>query len=164
MPANDMLIKLYELTDAWEFLETQRGRGVDIRKPIGPERHELTRWVSACFPTSWVSELEQALSNRPLSCFIATHQHTVVGFACYDATALGFFGPLGVDQGFHGKGIGIALTRACLMDMKLKGYGYAVVGMAASPSFYRKVAGAVTIEESSPGIYRSCIGLPRASA
>jgi len=161
MPANDMLIKLYALIDAWEFLETQRGRGVEIRKPIGPDRHELIDWVRSFFPASWASELEQSLSNRPISCFIAIHQHAIVGFACYDATALGFFGPLGVNRDFQGKGVGSALTRACLLDMKLKGYGYAVVGMAASPSFYRRVAGAVTIEGSSPGIYRSCISLTR---
>jgi hypothetical protein len=43
------------------------------------------------------------------------------------------------------------------MDMRLKGYGYAIIGMAESQDFYKKVAGAVEIPDSSPGIYRSCV-------
>ncbi|MEW8692978.1 MAG: hypothetical protein AB2535_18225, partial [Candidatus Thiodiazotropha endolucinida] len=77
----------------------------------------------------------------------------------YDATALGFFGPLGVVESARGNGIGSSLTKACLLDMRLKGYGYAVVGMADTSDFYRKVANAVEIPDSSPGIYQSTLAL-----
>ena len=30
-------------------------------------------------------------------CFIATENGKLIGFACYDATAKGFFGPIGID-------------------------------------------------------------------
>ncbi len=34
---------------------------------------------------------------------------------------------------------------ACLLDMKLTGYGYAIIGGIGPTEFYRKVAGAVEI-------------------
>ena len=44
---------------------------------------------------------------------------------------------------------------ACLLDMKLKGYGYAVVGAVESTRYYQKTVGAWEIPDSSPGIYRT---------
>ena len=34
----DMLVKLYELDDDWQFIIGQKNRGITIRKPIGPIR------------------------------------------------------------------------------------------------------------------------------
>lgn len=157
MPYKDMLVKLYDLNNDWnDIYPSLKGQGIEIRKPIGPEKHFLLNWVGDNFSSGWVSEFDTALSNRPVSCFIAQHEASIIGFGCYDAAALGFFGPLGVVQTARGKGIGRALSKACLMDMRLKGYGYAVIGMAESQEFYKKVAGAIEIPNSSPGIYRSC--------
>jgi predicted N-acetyltransferase YhbS len=80
-----------------------------------------------------------------------------VGFACYDATALGYFGPIGVDQAHRKKGTGKALLAACLLDMKLKGYGYAIVGAVKETAFFEKTVGAVEIPGSTPGLYRARI-------
>lgn len=157
MPYHDMLVKLYDLDYDQQDISDLKGQGIEIRKPIGPEKYDLLLWVEANFSHSWASELDTALSNRPVSCFIAQYKTSILGFACYDATALGFFGPLGVIQSSRGKGIGGALTKACLMEMWLKGYGYTIIGMVESQGFYKKVAGAVEIPDSSPGIYRSCI-------
>ena len=68
------------------------------------------------------------MSNHPISCFVAVQNQQIIGFACYDATALGFFGPTGVIEESRGKGVGKALLLACMLDMKLKGYGYAIIG------------------------------------
>ena len=158
MPFNDMLVKLYDLNNDWnDIYSALKGQDVEIRKPIGPEKHFLIKWVADNFTSGWASELDTALSNRPVSCFIAQHETSILGFACYDAAALGFFGPLGVIPSARSKGIGRALSKACLLDMQLKGYAYAIIGMAESPEFYKKVAGAIEIPDSSPGIYRSCM-------
>ncbi|MCN4143501.1 MAG: GNAT family N-acetyltransferase [Thiohalomonas sp.] len=122
MPCHDMLVKLYDQNyglnyDQQSILEL-RTQGIEIRKPIGPEKHHLLQWVEDNFSSGWASELDTALSNRPVSYFIAQHKTSILGFACYDATALGFFGPLGVIQSERGKGIGKTLTKACLMDMQ----------------------------------------------
>jgi len=154
MTHNDMLVKLYNLKFDWNFMQEQAGKGIDIGKPIGPDRQRLVSWIKMHFPKGWQGELEHALSNTPISCFIAQRESSLLGFVCYDATALGYFGPLGVIENARGSGIGSALTRACLLEMRLKGYGYAIVGMADAADFYRKVAGAVEIPDSYPGIYR----------
>jgi hypothetical protein len=154
----DMLVKLYDLPDDWSFLSAQAGLGVSIRKPIGPEKHLVVGWVREAFEAAWASEVDVALSNRPGTCFIALRAGALAGFACYDATALGFFGPGGVAEGQRGQGTGKALLLACLLDMKLKGYGYAIIGDVGPAEFYARTVHAVEIPDSTPGVYRSMLG------
>ena len=151
----DMLIKLYDLDDEWCFIAEQKLHGVAIRKPIGPEKHLLVEWVADHFSPGWAAETDVAAANTPRSCFTAVKASKFIGFACYDATALGYFGPTGVEKSERGKGIGQALLRACLLDMKLKGYGYAIVGDVKDPEYYKKVVGAIDIPDSSPGVYEN---------
>ena len=153
----DMLVKLYELDINWEFIQEQERNGVIIRKPIGPEKTAVVRWVREHFSELWASETDVALSRTPVSAFIATSAQGLLGFACYDATTLGYFGPTGVEESRRGRGIGKALLLACLLDMKLKGYGYAVIGWAGPKDFYRKSVGAVEIPDSEPGIWKGMI-------
>ena len=96
-----------------------------------------------------------ALSNNPCTCFVAVKDTKIIGFACYDATALGFFGPIGVAKSHRNKGTGSALMTACLLDMKLKGYGYAIVGAVKDTDFYKNAVGAMEIPDSAPGIYKT---------
>jgi len=151
----DMLVKLYDLENNWNFLAEQEKLGVTIRKPIGPEKHLVVDWVRRkFFLDAWASETDMAFSNRPVSCFIALKRNKLIGFACYDATALGFFGPTGVLRSQRGRGTGKALLMACLLDMKLKGYGYAIIGSIGPGEFYRKTVGAVEIPDSTPGVWK----------
>ena len=151
----DMLIKLYDLDDDWSFIAEQKEHGVTIRKPIGPEKHLLVDWVADHFSPGWAAEMDVATANTPRSCFTAVKAPNFIGFACYDATALGFFGPTGVEKSERGQGTGKALLKACLLDMKLKGYGYAIVGDVDDPEYYQKAVGAIEIPDSSPGVYRN---------
>ena len=151
----DMLIKLYEIEDDWRFLAEQKKRAITIRKPIGPEKHIIMNWVSEHFGTGWAGEADTAISNNPRTCFIAVKKEAIIGFACYDATALGFFGPIGVEKKHRTQGTGKALMNACLLDMKLKGYGYAIVGAVEDTEYYKNTVGAAEILDSSPGIYRT---------
>ena len=126
-----------------------------VRKPIGPEHTAITGWVATRFGPGWASEAQVALSNRPVTLWIATRETTLLGFACFDATARSFFGPIGVDDSARGQGLGAALLRACLADMRSFGYGYAIAGCVGAPAFFKRVAGAVEIADSSPGLYAS---------
>jgi GNAT superfamily N-acetyltransferase len=154
MANNDLLIKLYEMRFNGLIQKTPLYPEMELRKPIGPDRRLLISWAQQHFPDLWVGEIESALSNSPTSCFIAQQGASILGFACYDATALGYFGPIGVIEEARGKGIGSCLTQACLQDMWLKGYGYAIVGMASSAAFYGQFATVIEIPGSDPGIYR----------
>ncbi len=153
----DMLVKLYDLQDDWSFIADQAALGIVIRKPVGPEKRLIVGWVATHFADAWASETDRALSNRPVSCFIAAAADRLIGFACYDATSLGYFGPTGVDEECRGKGTGKALLLACLLDMKLTGYGYAIIGAAGPTAFYEKAVGATEIPGSTPGILKTCL-------
>ena len=153
----DMLVKLYELDEERQFIAAQKHPEITIRKPIGPEKHFLIQWVSKNFGSAWAAETDTAFGNSPRSCFVAIRQSAIVGFACYDATALGFFGPVGVDLAYRRQGIGKTLLISCLLDMKLKGYGYAIIGAVKETGFYEKTVAALEIPDSTPGFYSTWI-------
>ena len=152
----DMLVKLYDLREDWNCIAGQEELGITIRKPFDVENHVLVRWVAKTFGDAWSSEVDKALANRPVSCFIAVKEGLPIGFAVYDSI-LGYFGPTGVETSCRAKGTGKALLLAALIDMKLKGYGYAIIGQVGPVEFYKKAVGAVEIPDSYPGLYRTRI-------
>jgi GNAT superfamily N-acetyltransferase len=149
----DLLVKLYELPPSFDFIRRMAKQGVTIRKPIGPERHLITDWIRRHFNARWASEFDASMSGPTPNSFVAIEGEKLLGFACHDATARGFFGPTGVLEGHRGKGIGKALLLACLQEMRLMGYGYAIIGGAGPVAFYEKCCGAAVIPGSKPGIY-----------
>jgi GNAT superfamily N-acetyltransferase len=146
----DMLIRLYPLTEA---AVAKGATAVVVRKPLGFEQQAIVAWVTAGFGSRWASEAGVALANRPVSLFGAFADRRLVGFACYDATARGMFGPIGVDPSHRASGIGAQLLCACLADMRAVGYAYAVAGSVGAPEFFARVAGATGVEGSTPGLY-----------
>ena len=54
-----------------------------------------------------------------------------------------------------GNGTGKALRLDCLLDMKLKGYGKAVVGAIKDTGVFIKTVGALEIPALTPGFYRN---------
>ncbi|MEO1645872.1 MAG: GNAT family N-acetyltransferase, partial [Chloroflexota bacterium] len=146
----DMLVKLYALPS---YQDTQSQHGITIRRAIAPEKHLVLQWIHTHFSDYWVSECDVAFSRQPVSCFLATMDTRLIGFACYDTTRRGFFGPTGVDESARGRGTGTALLLACLHDMWGQGYGYAIIGGVGPIAFYEKMVGATVIPDSTPGIY-----------
>ena len=64
-------------------------------------------------------------------------------FACFDSSAKGFFGPIGVLSEYRGKRVGQSLLLKTLYAMKEYGYGYAIIGWVSDAElFYRKTVGA----------------------
>lgn len=157
----DLIVKLYETEAPGSFEAHQKALGIELRKPIGPEKHAIIAWVLDQFGNTWASEVDVALSNQPQTCFVAVKDNRIIGFACYDATALGFFGPIGVAKSHRKNGTGKALLNACLQDMKSKGYGYAIIGGVTDTDFYKYTVGAMLIPDSAPGIYQNQIKGPQ---
>ncbi|MBL1420402.1 MAG: GNAT family N-acetyltransferase [Alphaproteobacteria bacterium] len=154
---SDMLVKLYDLPQTDIFAKI-RDQNVTLRPAMAPEKHLVCAWVNKHFNQDWVSEVEVAFSRQPVSVYIAVNEdNKMLGFACYDTTARGFFGPTGVDEAERGKGIGEALLLKCLHTMRVIGYGYAIIGWAGPTGFYAKKIGATIIEGSEPGIYKGLI-------
>jgi GNAT superfamily N-acetyltransferase len=154
---SDMLVKLYDLPP-FEPLEQYEARtGITIRRALAPEKHVVSKWVGEHFDMRWVSECEVGFARAPITCIIATENDKLVGFACYDTTMKGFFGPTGVDEQERGRGIGKQLLLYTLYLMRMEGYGYGVIGGAGPKDFYAKATGAVVIEGSVPGIYKGML-------
>jgi predicted N-acetyltransferase YhbS len=134
-----------------------------IRVALPPEQHIIKDWVRTNFSEYWVSEVTAAMAHQPPGCLIATVDGQLVGFACYDATARGFFGPTGVSEDQRGKKIGLALLYHTLVAMKMHGYAYAIIGSAGPKDFYASAIGAMPIASDNEDIYQGLLRLKPAA-
>lgn len=155
---SDMLVKLYELKDHFPLIQKLKNDGIVVRGAMAYEKQPVTGWVKQRFGTAWASECDITFYRQPVSCVIAAKKQKIIGFGCYEATRRNFFGPIGVDEQTRGLGIGKAILLSCLYAMYQMGYGYAIIGSAGPRDFFEKVAGAVKISGSSPGIYAPPVG------
>ena len=145
----DMLVRLYALPDHNKELR----EGYMVRRAAAYDKSVVLPWISQNFSAQWASEADVAFSRQPISCFVALYQEMLVGFACYEATCRGFFGPSGVLEAYRGQGLGTILLLECLRSMKEMGYAYAIIGGVGPKDFYVKTVGAIDIPDSTPGIY-----------
>jgi GNAT superfamily N-acetyltransferase len=163
----DMLVKLYNVKPDHALIARLEGQQITIKRVLAPDSLRVIRFIETSADThwpqeskeSWMGECAAALANHPPTCFVAVQQHTIIGFACYNATAKGYFGPTGVLREAQGKGVGKALLITSLLAMWDEGYGYAIIGWPARSAmgFYVKTVQAQVIEDSSPGIYRRLV-------
>lgn len=154
----DLLIKLYDLQFEKfqkEFFDTE----IKVVRPLAADKNKVIQFVHKEFGENWANECERSFSKVPISCFIGVKKKVIIGFACYDVTAKGYFGPLGIKTDERKKGVGTQLLFSCLSDMWDGEYGYAIVGGVGEHQieFYKKTALASVIPESSPGIYKKMV-------
>ncbi len=149
----DLLVPLLKLPALEPHLAALRPHGIVVRRSRSYEMSQTRRFILRFFTEHWADEAELAFSHMPISCYIATHERKIVGFAVVDVTARGFFGPTGVDPAYRGRGLGTALLIAALHGLRELGYVYGVIGWAGPVSFYMKTVNAIPIEGSVPGIY-----------
>jgi predicted N-acetyltransferase YhbS len=150
----DMLVPLYALPSIDPCLEDLKAKhGVVIRPIHTFERSVLRKFVETHFSRGWADEAEMGFRHMRPSCLVAVHNERIVGFAAYDCTFNGFFGPTGVLESERGKGIGKALLLASLDGLRSLGYVYGIIGSVGPAEFYAKTVGAVPIPNSSPGAY-----------
>lgn len=152
----DMLVNLYSRRMDALAARVKTG-GVTIRRALPPELLIVQRWVREHFSEYWVSEVTIAMAHQPPTCLLAVADGELVGFACYDASARGYFGPTGVAESQRGKGLGLALFYHALMAMKAEGYGYAIIGWAGPKEFYANAVGAIPIESDGEDIYQGLL-------
>ena len=160
----DILVRLYDLEPIGDVMKRVNDNGIIIRRPIGPEKEAIVEWITENFSSKWASESETAFFNSPKTMYVAIREGEVpemVGFACWDATVKGFFGPTGVSENCRGMGVGNALLQACLHAMREDGYGYAIIGSASQKAlgFYEKALpkSSMMLEGSKPGVYKNML-------
>ena len=146
----DMIINLY-LREIW-----RQDLSISIRQIFPSDKQHVMNFMDREFSNEkgWKMEAERGWYNGTL--LIVVKNEEIIGFICYDCTGQGYLGPFGISEKYRGQGIGKELLYACLDAMKIKGYGYAVVGYVSddrvgSPTeFYKKVAKAEYIPFSNP--------------
>jgi len=124
----DLIVNLYEKDYLKDTNVSLKNDEIKIKRILSPNADSLVQFVSTHFSSGWASEVKAGIYKPHPTCFIATHNGEIVGFACYDATAKGYFGPTGVNPDYRGNNIGQVLLLTTLEAMKEAGYGYAVIG------------------------------------
>lgn len=152
-----MLVNLYELPDSSDLYCKLAEQGIILRRANAYERHIVADWVGEHFSPKWVSEVKVAFSRQPVTCYIATKDKEILGFACIETTAKAFYGPTGVSEKARGTGIGKALLFRTMEALKEAGYVYGVIGGVGPQEFYEKAIGATVIPNSDPGVYRDIL-------
>lgn len=153
----DMLVRLYDLPDNTALYAEVAAKGVTLRRARAFEKHTVADFAKTHFSQKWVSEVEIALSRQPVACFIATREKQILGFACFDTTQRGFFGPTGVSENSRSLGLGKALLMKSLEALREIGFAYAIIGGVGPKEFYAKVCGAIEIPGSDPGTYQDLL-------
>ena len=171
---SDLLVRLYDLPPLAPVVAEVDRHGIEIRRALANERPQVTTFAREHGSEGWAAECEASFARMPLACFVAAERrgaemtgprlplasHTLIGFACYEATCRNFFGPELVHEQHRGRGVGKALVLAALHAMRAEGYAYAIIGWASSIDFYRKAVGATVIEGSKVGIYPAPLAAP----
>ena len=149
----DMLVRLYDLPDSTGLYAKVASTGVTLRRARAFEKHTVAGFARTNFSEKWASEVDVALSRQPVACFIATRDRQILGFACFDTTQRGFFGPTGVLEEARGLGLGKALLFKALEGLSEIGFAYAIIGGVGPKDFYANACGAIEIPGSDPGTY-----------
>lgn len=124
----DLIVNLYEKDYLNDVDVKLRNDEIKIKRLLSPNADNLVEFVKTHFSEGWASEVKAGSYKEHPTCFVATHNDKIIGFACYDATAKGYFGPTGVDPNYRGNNVGQVLLLNTLEAMKHAGYGYAVIG------------------------------------
>lgn len=134
--------------------------GLKIKRAFVGDKEIILKFIGDNFQKSWVYETEKALLQN--NCFIVTENGKILGFACFDTTAKGFFGPIGVLEETRGRNIGKALLLRTLEAMREAGYAYAVIGWVSDAEhFYRKTVHAEYIPNGNPenSVYSNLVSM-----
>lgn len=126
-------------------------KSIKIKRTFIGDKDKILEFVSKNFQKNWYYQVELALMQEVSKCFIATCDGEILGFACYDTTAKGFFGPMGVLKSARHRNIGRALLVRALESMRECGYAYAIIGRVDNAdTFFKKAVGAEYIKNSNP--------------
>ena len=118
--------------------------GITLRRADPAEAGDLAGWLRAgpWGASSWPQEAEAAARHLPSGCHVACRDGQYLGFACHGSVRSAWFGPMGTLSSERGLGIGAALLRRCLGDMRAAGLDTAMIGWAGPVGFYARAVGA----------------------
>jgi mycothiol synthase len=116
--------------------------GITVRRANASDVSTTAAFVLQTFNRGWQIEVEETRRFTPPPLNIAMYQEQVVGFAAYDVTGYGRFGPTGTRPDMRQRGIGGVLLKMCLQQMLDRGDSTAEIAWAGPVAFYTKEVGA----------------------
>jgi len=119
-----------------------RAEGIVLRRATAEDLPATLALVDACFSPGWHVEVADSGLFVPRPLFIAAQGQRVVAFAAYDVSGPRRFGPTGTDPDLRRKGIGGALLKMCLRDMRERGDRECEIGWVGPIGFYARAVGA----------------------
>jgi len=139
----NMSVDLNRNFDTSEREKDLLSEGIEVLRATADDKESVLEFIARTFP-GWRDEVHVTFSNDPISLHIAKHKGRPVAFAAYDANNLGtgWFGPMGTDPDFRGKGIGGVLLKRCLIDIRDQGHTKAIIPWVGPVGFYVKEVGA----------------------
>ena len=79
----DMLVKLYNINSFSEQEDRLLEHGVRIKRALAPDKSKIVEFAQTCSNEDYSDEVEIAFSNHPITCYIATKEKKIIGFACF---------------------------------------------------------------------------------
>lgn len=157
----DMLVKLFNISYSDEQEAKLRQNGIRIKRALAPDRSRVVEFSKTVSDQDYSDEVRAAFANNPVTCYIAARGKELLGFACFEATAKDFFGPMAVSAKERKKGIGRVLLLKSMLSMQEMGYAYGIIGWPAESAipFYEKCVNAKMLDETSSGVYQRMIGI-----
>ena len=144
--SGDMIVALNRLPAMPELPE-----GVELKRAMALDKTAIFTYIRETFSQMWVDEASTSMASCPSHCVLAVKDEKIIGFACWDATAKGFLGPIGVSAECRGTGVGTALLLRTLAYMRDDGYAYGIIGWVDDArAFYERTIGAVYIPGGEP--------------
>jgi mycothiol synthase len=116
--------------------------GITARRANNADIPSTAAFALQTFGRGWQLEVEETRRFPPLPLNIALYQDQIVGFAAYDVTGYGRFGPTGTRPDMRQRGIGGALLKMCMQQMYDRGDITADISWAGPVAFYTKEVGA----------------------
>ncbi len=116
--------------------------GITLRRATMEEVPAVAAFALKTFSVGWYVETSDAARFSPPPLFIALDKGEIVGFAVYDVTGQDRFGPTGTRPDYRKRGIGEALLKMCLRDMRDRGAAVAEIGWAGPLAFYYRAVDA----------------------
>ena len=150
-----MLVRLYDLPDSSHYYQRAAAEGATVRRADPWDHARYRRFVEETFGELWAVEADLAYRQSPITAFVAEREGRIIGFAAFECTRRGYFGPTGVQPDERKRGIGGALLFRSLESMLQLGYGYAIIGGVGPREYYEKACGAFVIPGSEVGVYGS---------
>src|SRR5678816_175231 len=90
----DLLVNLLKLPSFDPLSFEVNHVNVMVRRAQPFEITQVLEFIESEFSVGWADEISVGFANKPVSVYIAIADYQVVGFAGYECTRRGFFGPV----------------------------------------------------------------------